>query len=107
MDQHGGKQVEELVEPAALSIRRINNTIGIIFGSEEDNDGHEEETRNQISERSKESLGGFLVSFSSVDEVVVIKIFTSGSDEGIGIEIHERQIFKQARKLGDFVLVLA
>jgi len=107
LDQHGGEQIEEFVSPAALSIRRIDNTIGIVFGSEEDNDCHEEETRDQISERSKEGSGGFLVGFSSVDEVVVIKIFTSGTNEGVGIEIHERQVFKEAGELDDFVLVLA
>jgi len=94
LDQHGSEQIAEFIEPSLKSIIGVNDTIGIVFGSKDNNDSHEHKTGNQITERSKESARGLAVGFSLVDEVVVIVIFTSGADEGVGVEIHEGQVFK-------------
>jgi hypothetical protein len=107
LDKHGSEQIAKFVEPSLKSIRGFNDTISIVFGSKDNDDSHEHKTGNQITERSEESARALAVSFSLVDKVVVIVIFTSGADKSVGIEIHEGQVFKKAGELSDLQLVLA
>lgn len=106
LDQHGSPQIAEFVEPSLSGIRGIDDTSSIEFGSKDNNDSHISKTGKQITERSKESARGLAVAFSLVDEVVVIVIFTSGADKSVGIEIHERQVFKESGELSDLILAL-
>jgi hypothetical protein len=106
LNQHGSEQITEFVEPSLKSIRGVNDTISIVFGGKDNNNSHEPKTGDQITERSKESARGLAVGLFLVDEVVVIVIFTSGADKGVGIEIHVGQVFKEVGELSDLILGL-